>query len=184
MNLEKPLTNHIKQLSTNALDFIYKSGAMGIFKKGTKEPIFAKFLECDIQELLTSKSLHQYDQTYDQIVKNLHQSLFPLYMDNLKIQKNNPYSYTARLLNQYIKLIFQNLSQYNLSDQTVEIMNVIHPIISNKFIEQYLPNIKSIAEIDGHEMYYELVENYNNLVEEEHEVINKQLLCMLQGIDV
>lgn len=175
---------NIKQLSTQALDFIYKSGAMGIFKKDTKDKVFEQFINCDLQHLLKTSSRVEYDQKYDQIVDGLHRSVYPFYKENLKITIDNPYSYSSRLLNQFVKLIFSNSYKYKSIEQGIGLLKVIHPIISNQFIENYLPDIKSISDVADSEMYYDIVGYYSYLIDAELNEENQQLLSMLQGITV
>ena len=85
--------------------------------------------QVDVNQLVNLESRDEYDQWFDDIVLPFHHGLYPLYRDNLVVSMGNPYSYSARLLTQYIKYLSTRTMVYYTDPEGL--LNMIHPIVSN-----------------------------------------------------
>lgn len=173
----------IKNVFDSSRRAVLTPANLGIFQKGTKDNIIEVLEDVDINQLVNLNSRDEYDEWFEEVLLLFHHELYPLYRENLVISKDNPYSYSARLLTQYLKyLSSRTIVYYTIPDG---LLLMIHPIISNKYLK-YFPDleIKMVNQIKNREHYYEVVDHYRTRMDMDLCKLNEAILEMEFGIDV
>lgn len=156
---------------------------LGIFSKGTTGEVLDVLKQVDINDLAKLNTRKEYDQWYDELVMQFHKELFTSYRDNLIITEDNPYSYSARLLTQYLKYMCTRTIMYCTAPD--ELIGMIHPIISNKYLNSY-PELgfKMVNQIKNRGHYYEIVDHYRVRMDMDLCEQNEAILEMEFGVEV
>lgn len=156
---------------------------MGLLKSGKRNEFLEIFNSVDINQIIDIASRDEFDSWYDKVLNGYHNHIFPIYRDNLKTDKENPYSYSARLLNKYFKLLFTRSWFYN--EMQINLIDFLHPIISNKLIKAFPQlDISRVNQIKTKDNYYEIVDFYRSLIDQDLSKQNKPLLDMKYGIEI
>lgn len=161
---------------------ILKKGAIGLFKKGTKEEVI-EIIPFHLLEFYRVKDKESFDELFDNNIAELHQQIYPFYRDDLKVTADNPYTYTARLYTQLHKIATINYQFSGIGDPE-RLYGFLHPVISNAFIKSYLTAIKSVTDIKGKDQYYDIVGYYRYLIKQDLNKENENLLTLMKGFDV
>jgi hypothetical protein len=155
---------------------------MGLLKSGKRNEFLDIFNSIDISPIINITSRVMFDSWHYKVLNGFHNHIFPIYRDNLKTDKGNPYSYSARLLNKYFKLLFTRSWFYN--ELQIKLIDFLHPIISNKFIKSFPQlDISRVNQIKTEKKYYGIVEFYRELLDKDLSKKNKPLLDMEYGIE-
>lgn len=183
MKYRKEFTAQLKsELIENIWDVIFSTGVLGLFKKGNKENII-NIVRFDDDEFGGINSCEEYDEWHTLQVKYFHQKLIPLYKENQKIDPQNPYSYSTRIFNQFIKLY---LLQIVDADPTTygKFFRYIHPIFTNKFLKALIPDVKSITDLN--KVLYEDIVGLYRLLSKNPTKDNQahQTIVLIEGLDI
>jgi len=136
---------------------------LGVLKKDSSSELIEALEEIPLIDLMDLNSTESYDQWFDIQVGEFHNRVFPLYRENLDVSNNNPYTYSARMANQYIKYYMIRSFQFN-QDEVAD-LSIIHPIISNTFIDSFPElSILKVKEITSKQIYYDVVDYYRHLI--------------------
>lgn len=183
MKFRKELKAQLKkELVQNIWDVIFGTGVLGLFKKGNKENII-DIVRFDEDEFISINSCSEYDKWHTLQVKYFHQKLIPLYKENQKIDPQNPYSYSTRIFNQFIKLY---LLQIVDADPTTygRFFSYIHPIFTNKFLKALAPDVKSITDLTK-TLYEDIVGLYRLLYRNPTKDNQAyQTIVLIEGLDI
>ena len=156
---------------------------LGIFQRGAKKDIIDVLEQVDINQLINFESRKEYDEWFDGIVMPFHEGLFPLYRGNLVISEANPYSYSARLLTQYLKYLSTRTIVFYVASESL--LELLHPIISNKYLNYYPElGIKMVNQVKNREQYYDVVDHYRTRLDMDLCELNNALLEMEFGVEV
>lgn len=178
--IEDYLIKEVFEISQRA---ILTPANLGIFKKGSNENIIEVLDQVDVNQLVQFNSVDDYDKWFDEVVSSFHHSLYPLYRENLVISMGNPYSYSARLLTQYLKYLSTKTIAYCTIPN--ELILMIHPIISNQYLKHFPDlEIRMVNQIKSGLKYYEIVDHYRTCMDMDMCELNKAILEMDFGIDV
>jgi len=156
--------NLIQDLFTHAQNEVLTSREYGLLKKGCKEKLISQMDKLDINHMLNITTRAEYDEWFDETAKDFNTKIYPLFRDNLNVDADNPYSYSGRLITQYVKyLTFYSPAFYYDAETYLRIQ---HPIISSAFIQAF-PSIEivRISQIKSKEDYYEIVNYYRRLLD-------------------
>ncbi len=170
------------ELVKNIWAVIFSTGVLGIFKKGSKEAIINS-IQFDDRDLKEIDKFDDYDYWHFVNLKEIHKKLLPLYREDLNIDPENPYTYTAKIFNQFIKLYW--LQIVNLyPDDFGKHCTMIHPIFSNKFIK-HIVNDNATINFFNEEEYYNHVLYYRSYLKDPlfHE-LSIQTIALIEGIDI
>jgi len=156
--------NLIQDLFKHAQNEVLTSREYGLLKKGCKEQLIAEMGKLDINYIINIETRADYDIWFDETAKEFHTRIYPLFRDNLNVDINNPYSYSGRLITQYVKyLTFYSPTFF---DDAETYLRIQHPIISSAFIKAFpVIEISRISEIKSKEDYYEIVNYYRELLD-------------------
>ncbi|PKD43462.1 hypothetical protein [Rhodohalobacter barkolensis] len=173
----------IKELFEYSQRAILTPANLGIFQKGTKDQVIEILEQIDVNQLINLESRKEYDEWFDEIVLPFHVGLFPLFRENLVVSKGNPYSYSARLLTQYLKYLSTRTVVYYVSSEIL--IGLVHPIISNKYLRSFSDlGIKMVNQIENREQYYKVIKDYRTRLDMDLCEQNEALLEMDFGIEV
>ncbi|MCC5907053.1 MAG: hypothetical protein JJU13_12635 [Balneolaceae bacterium] len=171
------------ELFQRAIQEVITPVNMGIFKKGARDEFIEILNRVNVNPLVDIVTRVEYDQYIDEILIPFHKDIYHLYRSNLVVSIDNPYSYSARILNQYLKTITFRALLFN-TDLDIY-LKIQHPVISNVFLKAFSEmGISIVNQIDGREKYYEVVKYYRDLLDLEICGKNLSLQAMRLGIDV
>jgi hypothetical protein len=178
--IEESLIKELFQYSQRA---ILTPANLGIFQKGTKDQVIELLEQIDVNQLINLESRKEYDVWFDKIVLSFHEGLFPLYRENLVVTKGNPYSYSARLLTQYLKYLSTRTIVHYVASEIL--IGLIHPIISNTYLKSF-PELgfKMVNQIENRMQYYNVIKDYRTRLDMDLCEQNEALLEMDFGIEV
>ncbi len=171
-----------KELMQNIWDLIFGTGILGLFNKGSKEKIINIF-RFEEDEFVGINSCQEYDKWHTHMVGYYHKKLIPIYKENQKIDPQNPYTYTTKIFNQFIKLY---LLQIVVADPFTygKFFEYAHPIFSNKFLKALVTDAKSLTEFDK-ELYEDYVGLYRLLIKDPLSDIQAyQTVTLIEGINI
>jgi len=156
---------------------------LGVLKKDSNSKLIEALDIIPLIDLMDLNSTEIYDQWYDVQVGEFHNRVLSLYRDNLDVSKNNPYTYSARMATQYIKNYMIRSFQFN--QDGVADLSIIHPIISNTFIDSFPElSISRVKEITNKQIYYDVVGYYRHLISCDFLNESKTLIALEDGTDV
>lgn len=175
------------QLIENSITFaqqqVLTPANLGIFKSGTKDKLLETLDGININLLVGVKTRDQFDKWFDTIIYELHMDLLPAYRSNLVIKGNNPYSYTARILTHYLKILYFRV--WFFGADTHGYIKMLHPIISNTFIKAFQKiRISRVNQINNRDEYYQIIEFYRALIDQDLCGENKSLMTLQIGVEV
>ena len=162
----------LQQVEQNLIDGIFKMSKLyvltpsnlGIFKSGTKDNILQALDNLDLHILIRLSNRDEYDRWYNEIVREFHKDVFELYRGNLIIEKDNPYSYSARLLNQYLKFLTTRTWLFDFDGENY--IRLLHPILTNKFFKTFHDlGFSMVNQIKGATDYYASVEYSRQIID-------------------
>ena len=171
-----------KQLIQNIWGVIFSTGVLGLFRKESKSAIMniVQFDELELKEL---KSLDDYDYWHFIKLKKIHTELFPFYKENQNVDLENPYTYTARIFNQYIKLYWMQVTRLD-PKKFERLYFLIHPIFSNKYLKNLVNEKLSITWFDE-DKYYDHILYYRSYFEDPLcDEVSIHLISLIDGIDI
>jgi len=177
--IEKSLMNEI---FSESFKRVLTPTYLGVFDKNTREDVTFALDQLDINTCINIMDRRAYDEWFNYEVFTLHKRLFPLYKDDVIVCKDNPYTYTARLMNAILKdmLIHPVIFLSELDD----FIQLFHPILTNKYLKA-VPDldIKKVKQVGGKEDYLKLVKGYRDLLDMDLCDKNRWVLNMRYGID-
>lgn len=180
VEIEESLIKDVFEYSQRA---ILTPANLGIFQKGTKKDVVDVLEKVDVNQFINLETRDEYDEWFDDVVLSFHHGLYPLFRKNLVVAKGNPYSYSARLLTQYLKYLSTRTMVF-YTDPDV-LLNVIHPIISNQYLKSFPDlGIKMVNQIENREKYYEVIKDYRTRIDMDLCEQNEALLEMDFGVEV
>ena len=173
----------IKEVFESSQQAVLTPANLGIFQKGSKDKIIEVLGKIDVNKLVNLSTREEYDKWFDEVVLSFHYDLYPLYRENLVVFKDNPYSYSARLLTQYFKYLSTRTMVYYTIPE--ELISMIHPILSNKYLKNFPElDIKMVNQIKNREQYYDVVDHYRTRLDMDLCELNQALLEMEFGVEV
>ena len=156
---------------------------LGVLKKDSNSKLIEALEEIPLIDLMDLNSTEMYDQWYDVQVAQFHNRVFPLYRENLDVSKDNPYTYSARMTTQYIKNYMIRSFQFN--QDGVANLSIIHPIISNTFIDSFPElSISKVKDITSKQIYYDVVGYYRHLIAYNYNREADLLVQLKVGIEI
>ena len=170
------------ELIKNIWDVILSTGVLGLFKKGSKDGLIDS-IQFDEDEFIGINSQKEYDIWHTRQVSYYHEKLLPLYKDNQKIDSKNPYTYTTRIFNQFIKLY---ILQIVVADPFTygKFFEYAHPIFSNKFLKALVSDAKSVTELNL-TLYKDYVGLYRLLIQDPiSDEQAFQTITLIEGIHI
>jgi len=173
----------LKDLYNDLINNVLTIQQLSLFRKGSKNDIISAFDNVKLRSIINMESRMKYDLWFEEEVLKFHQEIFPLYRDTVTVSKDNPFTYSARLLTSLIKY----LCLYIDKDQKKLLFGLskVHPIITTKFLKG-MPEFgfKHIYEIQSIDDYYLLVNRYRELVRKDLCKENEWLLDFKIGHDL
>ncbi|MEP1939484.1 MAG: hypothetical protein ABJK11_07980 [Balneola sp.] len=170
------------ELVKNIWDLIFSTGVLGLFKKGSKDTLIDS-IQFDEDEFIGINSCEEYDEWHTHQVGYYHQKLIPLYKENQKIDPQNPYTYTARIFNQFLKLYLLQIVEADPFTYG-KFFEYAHPIFSNKFLKALAIDMKSLTEFNK-ELYKDYVGLYRLMTKDP--LANEQAyqtVALIEGIHI
>lgn len=155
---------------------------LGAFDKSTREDVIFALQQLDINTCINITDRETYDEWFHHGVNALHKSLFPLYKDSVIVNLDNPYTYTARLMNATLKhmLIHSVIFLFEVDNYT----RLFHPIFTNKYLRSAPDlDIKLVNQIGCKEEYMKLLKGYRDLLDMEICDENRWLFDLRYGIE-
>lgn len=155
---------------------------LGIIKSGKQNELVNALDNINVNKLINLTSREQYDDWFDEVVEPFHDNLMPVYRDNLTVTEENPYSYSARLLNHYVRILCVRTWLFGHSGELF--IRIQHPKMTNTFLKSF-PEIDAsrVNQIKSREEYYDIVKYYRELIDKDPYEENKPLLEMELGVD-
>lgn len=163
MVIAKIEQSYLSDTIDDCLHEILYPDVLALFKNGADVEIVDVLNRQNFNQLLNIETFKEYDDWYDDQVNEFHRSLFPLYKDDVLIEKSNPYTYSAHILNHSFKLVV--LSTNLIFNDFEQFVVMLHPILSNDFLEMIADlEIQELNKIQGREQYYSIVNQYRQLL--------------------
>ena len=186
MILDKIENKIIKDVFQEVRQNTLNRANLGVLKKDSNSKLIEALEKIPLIDLMALNSTESYDHWYDVQVAQFHNRVFPLYRENLDVSKDNPYTYSARMTTQYIKNYMIRSFQFN--QDGVANLSIIHPIISNTFIDSFPElSISKVKEITTKQIYYDVVDYYRHLISCNSSYESKTLIALVEledGTDV
>ena len=108
---------------------------LGILKSGSQDKLIEALDEININKLVHLETRGNFDQFFNNIVLLFHESMLPIYRENLVIDKDNPFSYSARLLTHYVSILCIRTWLYGAEGK--RFIHIQHPILTNTFLKAF-----------------------------------------------
>lgn len=177
------LANHlIEDLFQYSQKEIMTPANLGILKSGTQDKLVDALDEININKLVHLETRKKYDEWFNGVVEPFHGKLLPLYRKNLVIDKDNPFTYSARLLTHYVRILCIRTWLYGAEGE--RFIRIQHPQMTNTFLKSFPEiNASRVNQIKGKEDYYSIVEYYRKLIDLDECDKNRPLLEMELGVD-
>jgi len=173
-----------KDIMTNAQEEILTPKVLEIFQENAHKDLRSKMYKVDLNKLININNRYDYDKWYDQTLSWFHEDIFSMYKDQLKVNENNPYTYSAKFLNQYIRILSW-YSHHDLSE-AVQFFVVQHPVMSKGFFK-VLNDIgfDQLTDIKNRHHYFSAISHYRMIIDEdEFDEYSIGLLNLKLGIDI
>jgi len=170
------------EIFAEAFKGVLKPVYLGVFKQGTKSEIVSALEKIDLNGCINISDRDSFDNWFDREVVGLHKRLYIYYKDNVRVQIDNPYSYSARLLNAILKYML--IHSIVFFSDLENFMLLFHPIMSGKFLKGGNDlDIKQVNQIGGKEEYFKLVKQHRDLIDMDLCEENKWMLDLMYGVD-
>ncbi|SMO92504.1 hypothetical protein [Fodinibius sediminis] len=147
---------------------------LGLLKSGSKKLLVGYLEQINLNELVNISTRDEYDDWFDNTLLPIHMDLFNIYQKSLNVTQDNPYTYSARILTQYIKTLCFRTWLY---DDYEIYLDILHPMLTNNFLESFPElQIKKVKEISGRSEYYNVIEFYRDMIEQDKNDKNEALI--------